>query len=143
VSIEENKVVCHRLVEEFNQGNLDTAAKFLAADYIDHADPPGTPPGSGSAKQRWIMLRTAFPDAHVTLEDMIAEGDKVAARFTLHGTHNGELMGIPPTGKQVVVTGIDINRITNGKIVERWANFDTLGMLQQFGVIPAPKQAGA
>ena len=74
------------------------------------------------------------------LEDMIAEGDKVAVRFTLRGTHGGDLMGIPPTGKPVAVTGIDINRIADGKIAERWANFDALGLMQQLGVIPTPEQ---
>jgi steroid delta-isomerase-like uncharacterized protein len=122
------------VVEAVNQGDLDAAATYLAADYVDDSDPPGTPPGSVSALQRWAMLRAAFSDARVTIDDMVAEGDTVAVRFTLRGTHTGELMGIPPTGRQVVVTGIDINHIVGGQIAERWANVDTLGMLQQLGV---------
>jgi predicted ester cyclase len=134
VSMEKNKALARAVVESFNQSDLDAAATYLAADYVDYSDTPGTPPGSVSARQRWAMLRAAFSDARVTIDDIVAEGDKVAVRFTLRGTHTGELMGIPPTRRHVVVTGIDINRIGNGQIVERWANFDTLGMLQQLGV---------
>jgi predicted ester cyclase len=84
------------------------------------------------------MYRTAFPNIHVTIEDQIAEGDKVVTRWTGHGTHQGELMGIPPTNKAVTVTGIAIDRIVAGKIVEHWENFDQLGMLVQLGVVPPP-----
>jgi steroid delta-isomerase-like uncharacterized protein len=137
---EENKALVKRVVDEVNKGNFAAAVELLATDYIDHADPPETPPGVESAKRRWTMFRSAFPDTHVTLENIIAEGDKVAVRFTLRGTHGGDLMGIPPTGKPVAFTGIDINRIADGKIAERWANFDTLGLMQQLGVIPTPEQ---
>jgi steroid delta-isomerase-like uncharacterized protein len=134
MSTEDNKALVRSLVDAVNQGNIDTAASYLAANYVDYSDPPDTPLGSFSATQRWSMLRAAFSDARVTINDVIADGDKVAVRFTLHGTHTGELMGIPPTGRQVAVTGIDINRVIDGQILERWANFDTLGMLQQLGV---------
>ncbi len=134
MSTEENKTLVRTVVELFNQGDLDAAATYLAADYVDYSDPPGTPRGNMSTKQRWSMLRGAFSDAHVTIDDLVAEGDTVAVRFTLRGTHTGELFSLPPTGSQVAVTGIDINRIMKGQIVERWANFDTLGMLQQLGV---------
>ena len=87
------------------------------------------------------MYLTAFPDLHFTVEDLIAEGDKVVARLTVRGTQQGAFMGIPPTGKHVTVTGIDINRLAGGKSVEHWLNMDTLGLLQQLGVIPAPGQA--
>ena len=140
MSTQENKALIRRVVDAVNQGDLDTAAGYLAADYVDYSDPPGTPPGSMSARQRWAMLRVAFSDARVTIDDVVAEGDKVAVRFTLYGTHTGELMGIPPTGRQVVVTGIDINRVANDQIVERWANFDNLGMLQQLGMSSQPSQ---
>lgn len=131
---EESKIPARAVVASFNQGDLDGAAAYLAADYIDHSDPAGTPPGSASARQRWAMLRAAFPDARITIDKVVAEGDKVAVRFTLRGTHTGELMGIQPTGRQVVVTGIDINRVQGNQIAERWANFDTFGMLQQLGI---------
>ena len=133
-STEDNKVICRRVVEEVQAGNLTGAAALLDAQYVDYSDLPGTPAGPNGAQQRWAMLRSAFSDLRVTTEDMIAEEDKVAVRWTLRGTHHGDLMGIPPTGKQVAVTGIDINRIVSGRIVERWANVDMLGMMQQLGV---------
>ena len=86
------------------------------------------------------MYLSAFPDLHITVEDMIAEGDKIVARLTMRGTHQGAFLGIPPTGKQVTGTAIDINRITGGKSVEHWNNSDTLGLLQQLGVVPLPGQ---
>jgi predicted ester cyclase len=87
------------------------------------------------------MFRAAFPDLHGTIEDQIAEGDKVVSRMTYRGTHQGELMGIPPTGKQVTMSFIGIHRITAGKVAEGWVNFDALGMMQQLGVIPSPERA--
>jgi len=86
------------------------------------------------------MYVTAFPDLHFTVEDMIAEGDKVVARLTARGTQAGAFMGIPPTGKQASITAIDINHMAGGKSVEHWLEMDTLGLLQQLGVIPAPGQ---
>jgi len=93
-------------------------------------------------KQFVSMYLTAYPDTHFTIEDQIAEGDTVVTRWTARGTHKGPLMGIPPTGKQVTVTGISIGRVVNGKTVEGWSNYDTLGMMQQLGVVPAPGQPG-
>lgn len=87
-------------------------------------------------------LTTAFPDLHFTIEDQIAEGDKVVNRVIARGTHQGELMGIPPTGKQVIVTGITIDRIVGGKLEASWANWDFLGPLQQFGVVPSMRKGG-
>jgi predicted ester cyclase len=86
------------------------------------------------------MFLTAFPDLHFTVEDMIAEGDKVVARITMSGTQQGAFMGIPPTGKHVAFTAIDINRIAGGKSVEHWWEMDALGLMQQLGVVPAPGQ---
>lgn len=86
------------------------------------------------------MFRTAFPDLYGTIEDLIAEGDKVVTRITYRGTHQGEFMGIPPTGRPVTMTFTGINRIAGGKIAEGWVNFDALGMMQQLGVIPTPGQ---
>jgi len=134
----ENKAISRRVNEEcFNQGNLAVADELLAADYVDHAAPPGLPAGVEGFKQLVAIYRTAFPDLHVTIEDQIAEGDKLATRFTASGAHQGELMGIAPTGKKVTVTGIAIERIVDNKIVEHWLVSDQLGMLQQLGVIPA------
>jgi predicted ester cyclase len=91
-------------------------------------------------KQFISAFRSAIPDLRITQDDVIAEGDKVVTRYTAHGTHQGELQGIPPTGKPVTVTGIETMQVSGGKIVEGWVEFDQLGMLQQLGVIPAPGQ---
>jgi steroid delta-isomerase-like uncharacterized protein len=139
---EENKALIQRFVEEaFNEGNLDVADEVYASTFISHD--PTTPEGQGSpeaVKQFVNTYLSAFPDGHTTVEDSIAEGDKVAYRWTFRGTHQGELMGISPTGKQVEITGITINRLSGSKIEEQWNNFDQLGMLQQLGVAPAPRQ---
>ncbi len=143
MSTEENKALIQRTVDAFNQGDLAAVDQLFAAHYIDHdRSRTGLPPGPAGVKQAWGMFRAAFPDLHATIEDMIAEGDKVAVRGVIRGTHQGELMGIPPTGKQVMVTLMDINRIEGGHLVERWGEADMLGLLQQLGGVPAPEQPG-
>lgn len=136
---EENKALARRVIEGcFNQGNLALADELFAPDYVDHDAPPGFPAGVEGFKQQVTMYRTAFPDVHITIEDQVTEGDKIVTRWSARGTHQGELMGIPPTNKEVTVTGIAIDRIDRGKIVEHWEIFDQLGMMQQLGVVPAP-----
>src|SRR5919201_2652938 len=128
MSTEQNKALLHRLVEEWNKHNLAGVDELCAPDYVAHgALPPGFSPDRASLRQLRIALWTAFPDMHLVVEDLIAEGDKVAARFTLRGTHQGDFMGIPPTAKQVSVTGIEIDRIEDDKFVETRANLDVLG----------------
>lgn len=113
--------------------------ELIATNYIDHDKRPDlVARDPESFKQVVTMLLTAFPDLRVTIEDQIAEGDKVASRFTMRGTHKGEFMGIAPTGRQVTFTGIGIRRIAGGKLVEIWMNMDDLGMMQQLGVVPKP-----
>ena len=142
MSTEDNKAAVRRFYEEvINKKNLAAIDEFIDPHGIDHALPPGMPGGIEGSKQFIGMYLTAFPDLHFTVEDMIAEGDRVVSRLTTRGTHKGALMGIPPTGKQVTITGIDINRIVGGKSVEHWLEMDTMGMMQQIGVIPAPGQA--
>jgi predicted ester cyclase len=142
MSTEVNKASVRRFYDEvFNKKNRAAIDEFIAPNQVDHAAPPGTPGGLAGAKQLLGMYLTAFPDFHLTVEDMIAEGDRVVARFTMRGTQQGAFMDIPPTGKQVTVTAIDINCISGGKSVEHWIEMDTLGLLQQLGVIPAPGQA--
>ena len=137
MSTEQNKDLVRRFYEEvFNKKNLAVIGDFLDPRIIEHALPPGLPSGSEGSKQFIGMYLAAFPDLHLTAEDLIAEGDKVAARFTLRGTHKGEFMGIPPTGKQVTMAGIQIVRTADGRIAENWVNFDALGMVQQLGAIP-------
>lgn len=137
MSVEANKVNNRRFYEEvWNGGNLAVIDELVASNAV-FRDPATTLHGPEGFKQYVTMYRTAFPDTHFTIEDEIAEGEKVVTRWTARGTHKGELQGIPPTGKQVAVTGIVINQLSNGKVVEGWSNFDALGMLQQLGVIPA------
>ena len=139
MSADDNRSLTQRFYAEvWNKGNLDAVDDIMTGDFVDHAAPPGFPSGPEGAKQVFTMYRTAFPDFRLSLEDLIAEGDKVVARWVTHGTHQGELMGIPPTGKPVTVTGIDLFRFAGGKIAEHWAEFDMMGMMQQLGVIPAP-----
>ena len=134
---EQNKTVARRAVEEcFNKGNLAVVNEIFASNYVDHNAPPGLPPGVEGFKQLVTMYRNAFPDVRVTIDDVITEGDKVVIRWTGRGTHKGNLMSVAPTGKQVTVTGIGIDRFANGKIVEHWECFDQLGMMQQVGAIP-------
>jgi steroid delta-isomerase-like uncharacterized protein len=138
MSVEANKAIVRRIFEEvFNQRNLALADELSAPDALNDAAPPGiTPDGPESLKQIVQMLTSAFPDLHTTVEDMIAEGDKVVARTTLNGTHEGPLWGIPPTGKRVSQEQIHIVRLRDGKVAEHRAVRDDLGMMQQLGVIP-------
>ena len=139
---EENKALVRRTYEEvWNDKNLDVIDEIAAADAVAHNIPPGFPEGAEGSKAFIGMYLSAFPDTKMTVEDMIAAGDTVVTRWRATGTHNGELMGIPPTGKQVTVTGIGIDRISGGKIVESWGEFDALGMMQQLGVVPMPGQS--
>ena len=142
MSTEENKANTRRFYEEvWGKGNLDVADELSAENFVDHNPvDPNLPPGIEGFKQMVPMFRTAFPDLQFTIEDMIAEGDKVVSRLTMRATHQGEFMGVPATGKQVTVTGMNISRHANGKYVEDWGNWDALGMLQQFGVTLTPPQ---
>jgi steroid delta-isomerase-like uncharacterized protein len=141
MSTETNKALVRRAAEGFSTGDIATLDEFYAADMVDHNPAPGQAPGLEGLKQSFMMFHSAFPDMSYTLEDIIAEGDKVVTRGTIRGTHKGAFLGIPPTGNQVAVTGIDIWRVADGKPVEVWHNEDQLGMMQQLGVIPAPEQS--
>lgn len=134
---EENKATIRRYVAEaWNKGNVDIIDELMAAHYARHiaiSTPPLTREGQ---KQRILGFRRAFPDLHLTLEDIFAEGERVSFRLTLRGTHQGEFMRIAPTGKQIAVGAIDVARFEDGKVVEHWGQTDMLGMLQQLGAIP-------
>ena len=138
MSIEDNKARVRRFYEEvFNQKNTAAIDEFFAPNIVDHSAPPGVPGGIEGQKQLIGLYLTAFPDLHLTVEDMIAEGDKVVVRLTSSGTQQGEFMSISPTGKHVTITVVDIFRIAGGKFVEHWLQMDTLGLLQQLGVAPS------
>ena len=131
-----------RIIEEiFGAGNYDVADELVAADAKGH-DPARPEPtvGPEGLKESARGYRGAFPDLKLTVEQVVAEGDHVAVRWSARGTHKAELFGIAATGKQSTVTGITIDRWMNGKVVESWTNWDTLGLLQQLGVVPAALQ---
>lgn len=131
---EQNKTLVLRLYEEvFNARNLAIIDEIVSPNFIDHNPEPGFPPDRDGIKQVIIGFRDFFPDNQLTVEDWVVEGDKVVTRVIFRGTHQGEFLGIPPTGKQVMMTGFDIHRIKDGKIVERWGLFDTLMLMQQLG----------
>lgn len=139
----ENKALSKRLLDEaFNAGNLAVMDEILADGFVNY-DAALPEPGIGidAAKASVTGYRDAFPDLKITIEEQIAEGGSVTTRWTARGTHQGELMGIPATGKQATVTGITIDRIANGRITESRTNWDALGLLQQIGAIPAMASA--
>ena len=142
MSLEANKDLIRTYVETiFNHKQVDRADELVAPDFIDHAALPGQAPGLEGAKQKWAMYLTGLPDLRVTIEELVAEGDKVGVRRSYAGTHRGELLGVPPTGKQVRIGGISIFRLAGGKIAEHWEQLDRLALMQQLGVLPTPGQA--
>jgi len=135
---EQNKTIVRRLFEEvWNKGNQVVVDELFAPTYSHH-DPSSPDLGQGpqSEKRRVTLYRTAFPDLHFKVEDVIAEGETVVARYSARGTHKGDLNGIAPTGKQINVTGMSVTRFANGKITEGWVNWDALSLMQQLGVVP-------
>jgi steroid delta-isomerase-like uncharacterized protein len=142
---EQNKTVVRRLVEElWNKGNLPVADELIAPTYAHHdASTPDFGRGPESEKKRVTLYRTAFSDLRLTVEDMIAEGETVVARWSCRGAHKGDLNGIAPTGKQFVISGVSIVRFTGGKMVEGWINWDALGLMQQLSVVPELGKAKA
>ena len=140
MSIEENKALTRRFYEEvFNNKHMAGVDAFVAPNVIDH----GSPGGIESVKQTLTMLLTAVPDLHLTIEGIIAEGDRVAVHWTMSGTHLGASLGMPPTGKQFTMPGITLLRLEGGKVIEAWIVQDQLSMLQQLGLAPAPAQAAS
>ncbi|HEU5347679.1 MAG TPA: ester cyclase [Ktedonobacterales bacterium] len=138
MTIEDNKALVRRFAEEvFNRRNLAAIDEILAPNQVDHTLPPTLPPNTEGSKQAISTYLDAFPDLHVTIDDMVAEGDKVAMRFTSRGTQRRPFGGIPPTGREMTISSYLIARVADGKIVEQWGVDDQLGMLRQLGVIPA------
>ena len=134
---ERGKDVVRRGVDAiFNLKQLDAIDDLYTEDFIDHSAPPGLPAGIEGARAKITAFITAFPDLQLTYEYMIAEDDFVAGRFVLTGTHQGEFGGIPATGNAVRVTGHDLLRLRDEKVSEHWLELDTLGLMQQLGVIP-------
>ncbi len=134
---ERNKAVIRRFVEEVqNQKNWDAFDELNSSDFVNLSAPPGVPSDKEGGKIFLGAFINAFPDSYVTIEDMIAEGDRVVTKKTFTGTHTGELSGIPPTGNRVSIQYVDIMRVRDGQIVEHWLSMDQLSFMQQLGVIP-------
>ena len=139
---EESKDIVRRFWGVWEEGNIDLVDELLAPDYVNRTPAtPDQPTGPEGVKGVVGMFRSAMPDLRVVIEDMIAEGDKVAVRYTLEGTHEGELFGVPPTGRRLSIKNIAVERVSDGKIREHWRVTDSLDMMQQLGVIPAPEHA--
>jgi len=138
MSIEENKSIVRQFFEEGpSKGNLSAADELLSPDFIIYGSLPASP-GVEGINEIITTCRAAFEHLNVTIEDMIAENDKVVSRFTARGVHKGDFMGLPATGKPITMTGIEIFRIKDGKITEIWAEANLFGLMQQLGIIPAP-----
>ncbi len=136
MSTEENKAIVRRFFEEgSSRGNLNAADELLSPDFTLHVPLPVSA-GIEGIHEVIITCRAAFEHLNVTIEDMIAEGNNVAARFTAHGIHKGNFMGLPATGKPITMTGIEIFRIKDGKIIELWGEANLLGLMQQLGIFP-------
>ena len=139
MSIATNKAIVRRYVEQvLNEKRHDLVEEFLTENIELHGS--GIVPGLEVVKQWFTTYATAFPDGHTIIEDVVAEEDRVVARTTFNGTQQGEMQGIPATGKSVSIPSITIFRLDNGKIAEGWLVSDNLGMMQQLGVIPAPQE---
>ena len=136
MSIEQNKAVIRRYHEAHNTNNLEALDEIIAADLIIHNLLPGMPPGREGGKQAHRMIVGAFPDLYTTIEDLIAEGDKVVMRFAATGAFKNEFIGLPPNGQPIKFSGIVIFRLAHGKIVEHWGQGDELGLMRQVGAIP-------
>jgi steroid delta-isomerase-like uncharacterized protein len=138
MAAEENKDIVRRYLEQlYNRRGPAAADQIIDPEVVFH-EPATTIRGREDLVQRAASFRAAFPDLHVAIEDELAEGDRVATRWTLRGSHRGEFAGISPTGRAVSVAGIIIWRIADGKIQEAWGSYDALGLMQQLGAIQAP-----
>ena len=141
----QNRNSVRRLIEEvWNKGNISVADELFASTYNHHdSSTPDVGRGPESEKKRVTLYRTAFPDMRLTIDDILAEGETVVARWSCRGTHKGDFNGIAPTGKQFNITGISIARFTNGKMFEGYVNWDALGLMQQLGIVAEVGKAKA
>ncbi len=136
---DEGAALINRFYDEgWNANNLDVYDELVTEDFVDHQAVPGLPQGRDGFKALNGMFRVAMPDVWVTVDDIITDGDKVAARWTSTGTHQGDLFGIPPTGNAVKITATVLYRTEDGRLAEGWISRDDLGLMRQLGVIPTP-----
>ena len=140
MSEEQNKQVFRMVIEEaYTKGNMDALDKAFAPNFVEH-QAGILPPTAEGVRRSIAYLRRAFPDLTLTIDEIIASGDKTWARITGHGTHQGPFMGLPPTGKSIVVTVMDVCRFENGQIVEHWGVADQVAVMAQLGALPKPPQ---
>ena len=133
---EENKSFVRRIYETFSSGDLNTLDQFISTDVVDHNPNPSQAPGLQGVQDYFREIRGAFTNFRITVEDQVAEGDRVVSRIVFSGKHTGTFFGIAPTGKEITITGMDMAHIENGKLTERWGNEDDLKLMQELGVIP-------
>ena len=139
MSAEESKGIVRQFWGVWGEGNIELVDELLAPDYVNHSPAtPELPTGPDGVKGVVAMFRSGMPDLRVLVGDMIAEGDKVATRYTLEGTHEGELFGVPPTGQRLSIKSFTVERVSDGKIRDHWRVSDTLDMMQQLGIFPPP-----
>jgi predicted ester cyclase len=142
MSVDDNKALIRRFFDEIDaRRDVSVIDDFISPEFIDHSPNPGMSPDIEGQRQAFLHFLQATPDGYHAVEDLLADGDKVAVRVRAWGTQTGELFGIPPSGRRMETTGIGIYRIAGGKIVEHWAEVDMLGTMQQLGVIPTPESA--
>ena len=142
MSEEDNKAVIRRWIEAYNNRDMQAEADVLDPGYVAHVPAaPGPLEGLEAWRKFTAPFVEAFPDLRLTVEDILSEGDKVAARVVFHGTHRGEFQGIAPTGKEVAFSSIEVNRVVGGKVEEHWVELDLLGLMQQLGAIPEPEHS--
>jgi len=135
MSKEANLAALTKFAEAVNTGNFDLFKDVVAADNVDHDPAPDQVPGPEGYRMFFSQMRQAFPDLNVALEAAVSDEDAIAFAYTLSGTHNGPLMGIPPTGKKIKIRGMQFTKFKDGKMVERWGSSDELGMLKQLGIL--------
>jgi steroid delta-isomerase-like uncharacterized protein len=142
MSAEENKEIVRRFWDVWEEGNIGLVDELVGPDYVNHSPGmPNQPEGPEGIKVVVNMFRGGMPDLRVVIEDVIAEGDKVVMRYRIEGTHEGELFGVPPTGRRVSIESITVERVSGGKIREHWRVTETLDMMRQLGAISAPEHA--
>lgn len=133
---EENKILVQTHVQRLNEGDVSGYMQMYDPGCVFHGYPPDVPPDPAGVGQFYAAMTDALPDAKVTAEDIVAEGDRVAVRYTLTGTHRGELMGAPATGNAVSAGGITVLRVSGGRVVERWNRLDDVALLTAIGALP-------
>ncbi|MDX3071544.1 ester cyclase [Streptomyces sp. NPDC088354] len=135
MSRESNLSILEHFGSAVNDGRLDEIDSYVAPASVDHDPAPGQVPGPEGYEEMFAAMRTAFPDLHIDVEHVLATDNEIAFAYTVTGTHLGELMGHPPTGRTVSYRGMQISRVEDGKLVERWGSSDELGMLRQLGLV--------